>query len=84
MLTLNYFASIREAVGKESGTLEMPESISTVGELISYLVNEVSDQHAVLEDEAQALIAVNQTVVDRHHQLTGNEEVAFFPPMTGG
>jgi molybdopterin synthase sulfur carrier subunit len=84
MLTLNYFASIREAVGRESGTLEMPDSISNVEDLIAYLVTNVSDQHSVLADEAQALIAVNQTVVDRHHPLTGDEEVAFFPPMTGG
>jgi len=30
------------------------------------------------------LVAVNQTVVDKSYRLSENDEVAFFPPMTGG
>ena len=75
---------MREAVGHGQGSLEMPDSVHNVEQLIAYLISESSIGHGVLEDEAQVLIAVNQTVVDRKFPLTGDEEVAFFPPMTGG
>jgi molybdopterin synthase sulfur carrier subunit len=42
------------------------------------------DPWTALKDRSRVLVAVNQTIVDHAHPLAGNEEVAFFPPMTGG
>jgi len=84
MLTLSFFASIREAAGRSQNEMELPEAITNVRELVDYLISRESEALSLLGDEAQVLIAVNQTVVDRSYPLNGNEEVAFFPPMTGG
>lgn len=84
MLTINYFASIREALGRPSETVQVPTQIRDVRGLIDLLVQERPEQWAMLKDEAQVLVAINQTIVDRRHPLKGDEEVAFFPPMTGG
>jgi molybdopterin synthase sulfur carrier subunit len=84
MLTLTYFASIRESIGRSQNEIELPDSVANVRELIGYLIKEEPDALSLLSDEEQVLIAVNQTVVDRNYPLSGNEEVAFFPPMTGG
>lgn len=83
MLTIQYFASIREALGQSSEQLPLPESVSTVAELTQHLA--LRGQHwMMLNDNTQVLIAINQRVADRSAILHGNEEVAFFPPMTGG
>lgn len=84
MLSVHYFASIREAIGRSSESLELPSSSGTVQGLIDHLVGRDPDAFSVLTDDSKVLVAVNQTVVGREHQLQGNEEVAFFPPMTGG
>ena len=84
MLTLSFFASIREAAGRSQNEMELPEAITNVRELVDYLISRESEALSLLGDEAQVLIAVIQTVVDRSYPLNGNEEVAFFPPMTGG
>lgn len=84
MLALHYFASIREAVGRQGETLALPGEVTDVQGLVDYLVAREPDRLALLAQDGQILVAVNQTVVDRSHALTGDEEVAFFPPMTGG
>jgi molybdopterin synthase sulfur carrier subunit len=84
MLSLHYFASIREACGRADESLELPDQVSDVRGLVNYLSGREPDLRAILADENRVLVAVNQTVVDRDHALHGDEEVAFFPPMTGG
>lgn len=84
MLALHYFASIREAVGRQGETLALPDEVTDVQGLVDYLVAREPDRLALLAQDGRILVAVNQTVVDRSHALTGDEEVAFFPPMTGG
>ena len=84
MLTIHYFASVREALDKNQEQIELPDSVTSVEELIDHLAQNNPDSRAVFESENKLLVAVNQTVVDRNFALTDNDEVAFFPPMTGG
>ncbi len=84
MLIINYFASIRESLNQSQQQLELPLDVTTVSELINYLIQ--SDKHLAnaLGADRKVLVAVNQIIVDRAHVLSGNDEIAFFPPMTGG
>lgn len=84
MLNIQYFASLRETLGRSSEALALPADVSTVATLVAYLAKNRGGQWEILQDVTQVLVAVNQTIVDRSHPLTGAEEVAFFPPMTGG
>ncbi len=84
MLNMQYFASLREALGCSSEVLALPADVSTVAALAAHLATSRGEAWAILQDATQVLVAVNQTIVDRDHALTGTEEVAFFPPMTGG
>jgi len=84
MLSLHYFASIREATGRASEALTLPDSVNDVQGLIDFLVQRDPAGRSVLNNDGRVLVAVNQTVVDRDHPLEGDEEVAFFPPVTGG
>lgn len=83
MLKLCYFASVREQLGKNEETMALPDQIRTVGEL-SMLLSERGESWKILADEKSVLIAVNQQVSSREQVLHGSEEIAFFPPMTGG
>jgi molybdopterin synthase sulfur carrier subunit len=84
MLTIQYFASIREVLNRSEEQLELPEAITSVQGLIDHL--RVGDPHfdTLFNDGNKVLVAVNQTVVDRNHVLSNDDEIAFFPPMTGG
>lgn len=84
MLTIQYFASIREALDREQEQLALPASVATVDQLISHLLLLNPHFGAVFNDDDKVLVAVNQTVTDKNCVLADNDEVAFFPPMTGG
>lgn len=83
MLKIHYFASIREQLAREKDSITLPSGVSTVAELVDYLVAQDAS-NALLADARQVLVAVNQSVSGRDHPLQGDEEVAFFPPVTGG
>ncbi|MEX2130530.1 MAG: molybdopterin converting factor subunit 1 [Pseudohongiellaceae bacterium] len=84
MITVNYFASIRETARRDKETLEIPRSVNSVEKLIEFLAERDENSHKALFGETPVLVAVNQTVVSRDYKLDGDEEIAFFPPMTGG
>ena len=89
MLNIQYFASIREALNRSEEELELPRDVKSVQALIDYLVSRNPHFGAFFIGSGDSrggkvLVAVNQTIVDRGHLLSQNDEVAFFPPMTGG
>lgn len=84
MLTIHYFASVREALDRAEETLELPAGIEDVAGLISLLAAQNPALQALDNSGNSLLVAVNQTVVDRSWKLSEDDEVAFFPPMTGG
>lgn len=83
MLKINYFASVREQLGVSSEQLELPAGVNTAGELANFLATRGSAWQLLLS-RAQVLMAVNQAVCSGEQALAPDDEVAFFPPMTGG
>ncbi len=84
MLTIHYFASVREAVERSEEQLELPENVANIGDLIEHLLLLHPHFETIFRDDKKILIAVNQTVVDKSQALDPGDEIAFFPPMTGG
>ena len=83
-MELLYFAQIREDIGQSSDTISLPDSISDVGGLIDHLRERGENYQAAFKNETIIRVAVNQVYVDFDHPLQDNDEIAFFPPMTGG
>ena len=83
-ITILYFASLRETLGEDQQITDLPEHVNTVAELAEHLANTGTEAWRILCDSNQVLVAVNQEIVSREHVLTGGEEIAFFPPVTGG
>mgnify|MGYP004721842059 CR=1 FL=1 len=81
MLNVLFFAQIRELVG--TAQLDLPAEFATVGALRDALAAR-GDRWALALESGKLLAAVNQTLVPLQHPLHAGDEVAFFPPVTGG
>jgi sulfur-carrier protein len=76
-----YFASLKEALGIGSETLELPAGVTTVGGLRDWLAGNGRDK---LAGAKNLRCAVNQDMADGAAPVSDGDEVAFFPPVTGG
>lgn len=81
-VTVRYFASIREAIGTGSETVET--SALTLGALRDELITRGSAHAGSLARGKAVRMALNQTLSDESAGLSDGAEVAFFPPVTGG
>lgn len=81
MINVLFFAQVRELVG--TSALQMPETFPDVATLRDALAQK-GDRWALALDSGKLLAAVNQTLVPLSHPLQAGDEVAFFPPVTGG
>ena len=82
MIKVLFFAQVRELLGTDSLTLD-PQGLTTVEAVRQQLIAR-GDRWALALEEGKLLAAVNQTLVDFDHPLNSGDEVAFFPPVTGG
>lgn len=78
-----YFARIREALDREQEQLELEQSIETVQDLVDWLSERGEVWRKTLQDE-KVLVAINQTVASMQTTISDEDEIAFFPPVTGG
>lgn len=81
MITVLFFAQVRELVG--TGRLELSEHYRNVESLRQSLIKR-GDRWALALEDGKLLMAVNQSFVPLTHPLTDGDEIAFFPPVTGG
>jgi sulfur-carrier protein len=78
------FASLREKVGTGAEVVDLPDSASTVAGLRLYLMQRGGAWQQVLSDMKVVRVAVNRDMAAAGAPLNPGDEVAFFPPVTGG
>ncbi|MDY0106176.1 MAG: molybdopterin converting factor subunit 1 [Giesbergeria sp.] len=81
-ITVRYFASIREALGQGSESVDT--AAATLGALRDELIARGDAYAASLARGRAVRMALNQTLSDESATLADGAEVAFFPPVTGG
>jgi molybdopterin synthase sulfur carrier subunit len=79
-----YFASVREKVGKDAEEIELPAGVATVAALRSHLSGRGGIYENAFSEKALLRAAVNQDMAQATAPLKAGDEVAFFPPVTGG
>ncbi len=84
MLKVLYFAWVRERTGIANEDLAIPEGVSTVGDLVGWLRTRGDGYAEAFADGGLVRAAVNQDHADMNQPLADGDEVAFFPPVTGG
>lgn len=80
-----YLARLREAFGCASETVEMPgDDASTVGAIVAFLRGRGGAWAAELAPGRAVRFAVNHRLAKREQAVVDGDEVAVFPPVTGG
>jgi sulfur-carrier protein len=83
-ITVLYFASLREAVGINRESIDLPATVTTIATLIEFLAQRGSQWRAALQLSKGLKCALNQEVVALDTLVADGAEIAFFPPVTGG
>lgn len=83
-IQLRFFASVRELVGTGQEVLELAQSTTTVSELRAVLVARGGNWADALGEGRLLRTAHNQLMCKADTPVADGDEVAFFPPVTGG
>ena len=83
-IKLLFFAGLREAVGSAGESLALPAAVATVGELRAHLAARGGKWAEHFAPTRNVRAALNQDMVAPGAAVKDGDEVAFFPPVTGG
>ncbi|HET7596345.1 MAG TPA: molybdopterin converting factor subunit 1 [Burkholderiales bacterium] len=84
MIKVLYFARLREALGTSAEEIALSRSVSTLNGLRAHLVARGGAWSEAFAANPRVRAAVNQTMADDETAIADGDEIAFFPPVTGG
>ncbi len=83
-LTILYFAWVRERVGAGEERVALPDGVADLAGLVAWLRSRSPGHEAAFAQPALVRAAVNQVFAKPDTRVAAGDEVAFFPPVTGG
>ena len=83
-MRLLYFAWLRAKIGTAEEELDLPSPVHDVNSLLLWLKSRGPGYAEALKDLTTVRVAVNQDYVGPKHPIRNRDEVAIFPPVTGG
>ena len=83
-MRLLYFAWLRAKIGTAGEELALPPQVHDVNSLLQWLKSRGPGYAEALKDLSTVRVAVNQDYVGPEHPIREGDEVAVFPPVTGG
>lgn len=83
-MTLLYFAWVRQKIGRGEEQLDLPPDVQTLSALVEILRARGSGYAEAFADLNRLRVAVNQEHSGFDARVSDKDEVAFFPPVTGG
>lgn len=84
MVKVLYFAKLREDLGKASEDIALPGDVTTVAALRAHLMGRGATWKSALAEGKALRVAVNHEMAEPGTPVRTGDEVAFFPPVTGG
>jgi len=84
MAKILYFASLAETLGTRSEQLELPADCRTVDDLVKNLRARGEPFAGAFDGSTRVLVAINQEMSEPSAAIGPADEIAFFPPVTGG
>lgn len=79
-----YFAWVKDRIGFGEETITLPEDIATVADLLGWLPSRGANYAEALKDPELIRVAVDQEYAQPDQSIVGAQEIALFPPVTGG
>ena len=83
-MKLVYFAWVRDHTGCADEEISLPDTVSTVAELAEHLAQRSEGYHKAFCNLQAVRVAVNKEFASLDILVSDSDEVAFFPPVTGG
>lgn len=84
MVDILYFASLREALGSSQEKLELNDQMKSVADLKQLLIQRGGQWQQAFTQQQSLLVSVNQQMANDDTAISDQDEIAFFPPVTGG
>jgi sulfur-carrier protein len=81
---LMFFAGLREQLGSAGEEIELPAGVTTLAGLRAHLRTRGGNYERAFSDKALVRMALNQEMAQPTAPVKAGDEVAFFPPVTGG
>ena len=79
-----YFAWLKEHTGCSYEDMPLPDGVNTVGALIPHIMSKSAGHKTALANLEAVRVAVNRVYGDLTTSVAEGDEIAFFPPVTGG
>ena len=79
-----YFSWLKEILGISEENVRPPKNIKNIKDLIKWLGTKSIKHRKVLLKSKNIRYSVNHQIVDKNNKIKNNDEIAFFPPFTGG
>ena len=79
-----YFSWLKEKIGTSSEEIEKPKKVKTIMDLIQFLKNSSNGHKDAFAHLKSIKVAVNKNFANFETEVNNNDEIAFFPPVTGG
>ena len=83
-ITVLYFARLKESLKYSTEDMRLPENVSDVASLMAYLAARGGVWQEMFTGRQQIRAAINHALVAQDAKIEAGDEVAFFPPVTGG
>jgi len=84
MISICYFARLSEAVSLKSERIEIPADCHCVDDLVALLCARGEPFASAFSNDTKVLVAINHQMEERQASIRDGDEIAFFPPVTGG
>lgn len=84
ILNIVYFAWVRERLGKSQERIELTDEIGSIADLVTFLIDQDSSYEDVFSDLTKLRFALDQEFTSIETRMENAEELAIFPPVTGG
>ncbi len=84
MIHLLYFAWIKERMGRDAESIALPPGVTTIASLATWLQARDEPGRRAFAEPTLVRAAVNQDFAPPTTPIADGDEIAFFPPVTGG
>lgn len=83
-MIIKYFSWVREFIGTSEEIINIPDEVNTADKLIDYLINKDEKYKKAFKKRNTIKIALNKEYITKTTRIKNEDEIAFFPPVTGG